>query len=70
MVHFYSQSDDVLYQSTLSLIYRAMPVPEGSSSAFTPACVETARTALEKHQSCMALFANHDQVIIHIYVQW
>lgn len=69
-INFISETDDVLYQSLLTLIYRAMPIPEGSSSAFIPQCITSARSALQLHDNIMALIKPLDSWYIHTYFQW
>ncbi|KAK8024629.1 hypothetical protein PG993_012695 [Apiospora rasikravindrae] len=54
-IQYIADSDEVLHHSILTLIYRAVPVPRGSSSTFTQACIASARQALGKHDSCMAI---------------
>lgn len=69
-IEFVVASDDVLYYSILTLIYRAIPAPKGSKSTFTPACVATARTALQKHDSCMAMLRPYGSLLVNLYIQW
>ncbi|KAL4733991.1 hypothetical protein BDV11DRAFT_209783 [Aspergillus similis] len=65
-----TMSDDVLRQSMLTLIYRAMPVQTGSSSTFNEECLETARAALEGHQSFILEFGTTDTVLLSGHITW
>lgn len=60
----------MLHHSILTLIYRAVPVPRGSSSTFTQACIASARQALGKHDSCMAILTPYGSPFIDMYFQW
>ncbi|KAE8154259.1 fungal-specific transcription factor domain protein [Aspergillus avenaceus] len=70
--HIYMKSDEVCRLSVLTLIYRAIPAPEGSQSTFIEECIVTARDALESHQSCMMTlqqgYKNKD--LICSYLHW
>lgn len=61
--------DEVQFHATLTLVYRAVPAPEGSPSRFCLECLDSARKAMKAHQSCIALmkFGSH---IKSIYVHW
>ncbi|KAL4753692.1 hypothetical protein BDW72DRAFT_201388 [Aspergillus terricola var. indicus] len=63
-------SEDVLRQSMLTLIYRAMPVQTGSSSTFNEECLETARAALEGHQSFILEFGTTDAALLSGHITW
>ncbi|KAK8067525.1 hypothetical protein PG996_006637 [Apiospora saccharicola] len=54
-IQYIADSDEVIHHSILTLIYRAVPVPRGATSTFTHACIASARQALSKHDSCMAI---------------
>ncbi|KAK6857368.1 fungal specific transcription factor [Apiospora arundinis] len=69
-IQYIADSDEVLHHSILTLIYRAVPVPRGSSSTFTQACITSARQALGKHDSCMAILTPYGSPFIDIYFQW
>lgn len=69
-IEFVVASDDVLYYSILTLIYRAIPAPKGAKSTFTPACVAAARTALQKHDGCMAMLRPYGSLLVNLYIQW
>ncbi|KAL6233018.1 hypothetical protein BDW75DRAFT_246837 [Aspergillus navahoensis] len=70
MIKSTAMSDDVLRQSMLTLIYRAMPVQAGSSSTFNEECLETARAALEDHQSFILEFGMTDTVLLYGHFAW
>ncbi|KAK4194932.1 hypothetical protein QBC40DRAFT_317728 [Triangularia verruculosa] len=63
-------SEEVLFLSILTLILKAMPPDDGSSTIFSAECISTARTGLEKHQlftEAIGLDKGHH---IDIYVNW
>ena len=70
MQDFYIKSDKVSRYSVLTLIYRAIPPPPGSSSAFIPDCIESARAALEAHQVCMNTLKESNEVLKCSYMHW
>ncbi|KAL2843158.1 hypothetical protein BJY01DRAFT_197527 [Aspergillus pseudoustus] len=51
----YIQCDEVCRFSTLTLIYRAIPPQVGSTGTFVDECLQSARSALQSHKSCMEL---------------
>ncbi|EAA66070.1 hypothetical protein AN0197.2 [Aspergillus nidulans FGSC A4] len=63
-------SEDVLRQSMLTLIYRAMPVQTGSSSTFNEESLESARAALEGHQSFIREFGTTDTDLLSGHITW
>ncbi|KAL4758282.1 Zn(II)2Cys6 transcription factor [Aspergillus foveolatus] len=63
-------SEDVLRQSMLTLIYRAMPAQTGSSSTFNEECLDTARAALEGHQSFIREFGTTDTELLSGHIMW
>ncbi|KAK7906485.1 hypothetical protein PG985_016222 [Apiospora marii] len=69
-IQYIADSDEVLHHSILTLIYRAVPVPRGATSTFTKACIASARQALGKHDSCMAILTPYGSPFIDIYFQW
>ncbi|KAJ5201789.1 uncharacterized protein N7498_006452 [Penicillium cinerascens] len=64
------QSNEISHLSTLTLIYRAIPAPDNSDSTFVADCVETARAALESHESCIAQLKKADDRIKASYTHW
>ncbi|KAH8434509.1 putative C6 transcription factor [Aspergillus melleus] len=66
----YVRSDEVCRLSVLTLIYRAIPPPPDSPSTFIKECIETARIALESHQTCMAMFSEVDEYLMRSYLHW
>ncbi|KAJ3520362.1 hypothetical protein NM208_g13737 [Fusarium decemcellulare] len=69
LVDVHVKGDEVQLLSTMTLIYRAIPAPEGSISRFCDECIETARRATEKHLACMEL-VRRDAYAKTIYVHW
>ncbi len=62
-------SDDVLYYSARTLIYRAIPNTTGSPGTMYPECLEAARKAMVKHHECMAL-AEDNAYAKAGYIHW
>jgi len=54
----------------LTLVYRAMPVPKGSSSAFTQDCIDTARESLALHQKIIGAIPASNTNMIDMYFSW
>ena len=69
LVDVHVKGDEVQLLSTMTLIYRAIPAPEGSSSRFCDECIETARRATHTHLACMEL-VRKDPHARNIYVHW
>ncbi|KAM5347186.1 hypothetical protein ACJ41O_010191 [Fusarium nematophilum] len=69
LVDVHVKGDEVQLLSTMTLIYRAIPAPEGSISRFCDECVESARRATHKHLACMEL-VRRDPYAKTIYVHW
>ncbi|RKK99415.1 hypothetical protein BFJ70_g17510 [Fusarium oxysporum] len=55
LVDVHLKGDEVQLLSIMTLIYRAVPAPEGSPTTFCQECIETARKASHKHLACMEL---------------
>lgn len=68
----YLQTDKVSRLALLTLIYRAIPEPAkpGSSGAFIPECIETARAALEHHQACASSLKETSEALRCSYMHW
>lgn len=68
----YLRTDKVSRLAILTLIYRAIPASNnsGSSSAFIPECIETARAALEHHQGCIGSLKEANELIRCSYMHW
>ncbi|KAF6815489.1 fungal specific transcription factor domain-containing protein [Colletotrichum musicola] len=49
------RGDELTFQSTLTLIYRALPAPDGSPARFSQECIETARFAMQLHLEAILL---------------
>ncbi|KAK4178074.1 hypothetical protein QBC36DRAFT_344944 [Triangularia setosa] len=63
-------SEEVLFLSILTLILKAMPPDDGSSTIFPAECINTARTGLEKHQLFTEAIGLDKGHYIDIYVNW
>ncbi|GLA77109.1 hypothetical protein AtubIFM55763_008992 [Aspergillus tubingensis] len=63
------KSDKVARLSVLTLIYRAIP-PQGTQGTFIHECIETARSALEVHQDCVAEVKEMTEHIKAAYFHW
>ncbi|KAF4441557.1 hypothetical protein F53441_12006 [Fusarium austroafricanum] len=69
LIDVHIKGDEVQLLSTMTLIYRAVPPPEGSTSRFCNECIETARRASRTHLACMEL-VRKDPHARAIYVHW
>ncbi|KAH6973200.1 hypothetical protein BKA56DRAFT_676974 [Ilyonectria sp. MPI-CAGE-AT-0026] len=69
LVDIHVKGDEVQLLSTMTLVYRAIPAPEGSLSRFCDECVEIARRATQKHLDCMEL-VRREAYAKAIYVHW
>ncbi|KAM0547862.1 hypothetical protein ACHAPJ_010209 [Fusarium lateritium] len=69
LVDVHVKGDEVQLLSTMTLIYRAIPAPEGSTSRFCEECIDSARRATHKHLACMEL-VRKDAYAKTIYVHW
>ncbi|RFN43655.1 hypothetical protein FIE12Z_12121 [Fusarium flagelliforme] len=58
LVDIYVKGDQVQLLSTLTLIYQAIPAPEGSRSRICDECIETARRATYAHLECIGPLQN------------
>lgn len=63
------RGDEIQLQVTLTLIYRAIPTPQGSVSQFCDECLQAARKAMTAHQGCAELMkaGRYDKLI---YAHW
>ncbi|RKK89782.1 hypothetical protein BFJ63_vAg10533 [Fusarium oxysporum f. sp. narcissi] len=69
LVDVHLKGDEVQLLSTMTLIYRAVPAPEGSPTRFCQECIDTARKACHAHFTCMDL-VRKDPHARAIYVHW
>lgn len=69
LVDVHLKGDEVQLLTTMTLIYRAIPAPEGSASRFCDECIETARRATNTHLTCMEL-VRQDPHARNMYVHW
>ncbi|KAF5678495.1 C6 transcription factor [Fusarium heterosporum] len=69
LVDVHLKGDEVQLLSTMTLIYRAIPAPEGSASRFCDECIDTARRATNTHLACMEL-VRKDPHARNMYVHW
>ncbi|KAF5021088.1 hypothetical protein F66182_6877 [Fusarium sp. NRRL 66182] len=69
IIDVHIKGDEVQLLSTMTLIYRAIPAPEGSASRFCSECIDAARRATHKHLACMEL-VRKDAHVRAIYVHW
>lgn len=70
LIDLHLRGDELSFYSTLVLIYRALPAPEGSPTRFTPECIDTSRLAMALHLECMQRLADEKQHLKTIYVHW
>ncbi|KAG7083834.1 fungal specific transcription factor domain-containing protein [Colletotrichum scovillei] len=64
------RGDELTFQSTLTLIYRALPAPEGSPTRFSQECIDTARFAMQLHLECMQRIAEEGRHLKAVYIHW
>ncbi|KAH7136670.1 hypothetical protein B0J13DRAFT_449759 [Dactylonectria estremocensis] len=69
LVDIHVKGDEVQLLATVTLVYRAIPAPEGSLSRFCDECVQVARRAMQKHLDCMEL-VRREAYAKAIYVHW
>lgn len=62
--------DEVGLLSLLALIFRSLPPPPGSRSAFDDRCIDVSRQALQRHQECIASIPRGDACTFNSYVNW
>ncbi|KAK6219968.1 fungal specific transcription factor [Colletotrichum tabaci] len=67
---FFNVSDEVLRLSLLTIIYRAVPSPPGSSTTFSTECIGAARATLKRHEDCMAIMAKDGYYLFPMYMNW
>ena len=70
LIEVHLRGDEIAYQSALTLIYRAIPAPEGSPSRFTAECLDTARFAMQVHHECMLQIEGEAPDITSVFVHW
>jgi hypothetical protein len=63
------KGDEVQFNVTLTLVYRAIPAPPGSVSKFSVECLEAARKAIVAHQECIEMF-KFGTYMQSIYAHW
>ncbi|KAI0465702.1 hypothetical protein F4859DRAFT_500011 [Xylaria cf. heliscus] len=69
LIKFMALSDDVIRQSMITLIHRAVLAPQDSGSAFTEDCIKSARVTLQSHEACVATLIDKPRYLL-IYFQW
>lgn len=69
IVDVFIKGDQVQFNVTMTLVYRAIPAPEGSPSRFCNECLDSARKAMQSHQECISLM-KYGSYIKSIYVHW
>ncbi|KAH6688967.1 fungal-specific transcription factor domain-containing protein [Plectosphaerella plurivora] len=70
LIDIHLRGDEITYRSTLTLIHRALPAPEGSGSRFTVESLDSARFALQlHHESIQSLELERDDLKV-IFVHW
>ncbi|KAL0937838.1 fungal specific transcription factor domain protein [Colletotrichum truncatum] len=70
LLDIHLRGDELTFQSTLTLIYRALPAPEGSPTRFSHECIETARFAMQLHLECMQRIAEEGRHLKTVYIHW
>ncbi|CAH0004378.1 unnamed protein product [Clonostachys byssicola] len=63
-------ADELQYLLILTLVHCAVPPPAGSSTAFSDACINSARATLDTHQLCMAYVGTKGNQLLSSYLNW
>lgn len=69
LIDFYISGDEVQFHVTMTLIYRAIPAPQGSASHFCNECLESARKAMQIHLRSLSMI-NHGSYAKSILIRW
>jgi hypothetical protein len=69
LVDVHVRGDEIQTLSTSTLVYRALPAPEGSVSRFCDECLDTARRAMQKHKACMQSI-HKEPIFKTMYLHW
>lgn len=69
LIDIFVKGDEVQFHVTMTLIYRAIPAPEGSISQFSDGCLQSARKAMSTHEESIGLL-HHSSYFKSIYVHW
>lgn len=67
LVEVFIKGDEVQFLTTLTLVYRAIPAPDGSASRFCIECLETARKTLREHHGITLLASTSYVKAIHVH---
>lgn len=69
LVDVFVKGDELQFLATMTLVYQAIPAPEGSPTRFCGECLDTARKAMKAHQESIGIL-NYGSYIKSIYVHW
>jgi hypothetical protein len=69
LIEVFVKGDEVQLLTTLTLVYRAIPAPEGSPSRFCDECLDSARRAMRAHKESMSTL-HFGSYVKSIYVHW
>jgi hypothetical protein len=69
VLDMFYMGDEVQFDVTMTLIYRAIPAPPGSNSRFCDECLEYARKAMKVHEICMSTIEMGD-FVTSLYIHW
>ncbi|KLU88543.1 fungal specific transcription factor domain-containing protein [Magnaporthiopsis poae ATCC 64411] len=61
--------DEITCYTTLTMITRAIPAPEGSPNSFCDECLDAARRVMQMHQACVAASATNLELQV-AYIHW
>ncbi|KAL8418537.1 hypothetical protein RB594_001943 [Gaeumannomyces avenae] len=61
--------DEITCYTTLTMITRAIPAPEGSADSFCDECLDAARRVMRMHQACVAASADNLELQV-AYIHW
>ena len=64
------RSDEVIYYTMLTMIYRGTPTPTNETYDANVECLCAARLALERHQTCAKIHKDSGDEMWSMYLQW
>ncbi|VUC25948.1 unnamed protein product [Clonostachys rosea] len=63
-------ADELQYLSILTLVHRAVPPPACSSTSFSDACINSARSTLDTHQLCISYLGDQCNQFLSSHLNW
>ncbi|KAI9148303.1 N-terminal binuclear Zn cluster-containing protein [Paramyrothecium foliicola] len=69
VIEIFLRGDEILFQVSLTLIYRVIPAPEGSPTRFCTECLDAARSAMRIHHDALFLLRD-DEYFTLLWFHW